>query len=73
MLERQRLGLTEGVAVLLDEGAATYWELEHQRTLYGATRPELAELLHDLDTRVATEYETGPRLMRGSSMSGEDT
>lgn len=60
MLERQRLGLTEGVAVLLDEGAATYWELEHQRVLYGATRPELTELLHDLDTRVANEYEEGP-------------
>ena len=73
MLERQRLGLTRGVAVLIDEGAATYWELEHLRVLYGATRPELAELLHDLDTRVATEYETGPRLVRGSFMSGEDT
>ena len=73
MRETQRQALVNAVAVLLDEGAATYWELEHQRTLYGATRPELAELLHDLDTRVATEYETGPRLMRGSSMSGEDT
>lgn len=57
MLERQRLGLTEGVAVLLDEGAATYWELEHLRVLWGATRGELTELLHDLDTRVANEYE----------------
>ena len=57
MLELQRQGLTEGVAVLLDEGAATYWELEHQRTLYGATRGELTELLHDLDTRVANKYE----------------
>lgn len=73
MLERQRQGLVQGVAVLLDEGAATYWELEHQRIVYGATRGELTELLHDLDTRVATEYETGPRLMRGSFMSGEDT
>lgn len=57
MLETQRLGLTEGVAVLLDEGAATYWELEHLRLLWGATRGELTELLHDLDTRVANEYE----------------
>lgn len=57
MLERQRQGLVQGVAVLLDEGAATYWELEHQRTLYGATVPELVEILHDLDTRVANEYE----------------
>lgn len=72
MIERQRLGLTEGVAVLLDEGAATYYELEHQRLLWGATRGELTELLHDLDTRVANEYETGPRLVRGSSTSRED-
>ena len=57
MLDRQRLGLTEGVAVLLDEGAATYWELEHQRIVYGATRGELTELLHDLDTRAANQYE----------------
>ena len=57
VLERQRLGLTEGVAALLDEGAATYWELEHLRLLWGATRDELTELLHDLDTRVANEYE----------------
>lgn len=47
----------QGVADLLDEGAATYHELEHQRVLYGATRGELTELLHDLDTRVANEYE----------------
>ena len=73
MLDRQRLGLTEAVAVLLDEGAATYWELEHLRVLWGATRGELTELLHDLDTQVANEYETGPRPVRGSSMSGEDT
>ena len=73
MYERQRQALVNAGAALLDEGAATFWELEHQRVLYGATRPELAELLHDLDTRVATEYETGPRLMRGSFMSGEDT
>ena len=73
MREAQRQALVKAVAVLLDEGAATYWELEHRRILYGATRPELAELLYDLDTRVATEYETEPRLMRGSSMSGEDT
>ena len=57
MLERQRQGLVQGVAVLLDEGAATYWELEHQRIVYGATRDELTEILHDLDTRVANQYE----------------
>ena len=73
MREHQRQSLVKAVAALIDSGHATFWELEHQRTLYGATRPELAELLHDLDTRVATEYETGPRLMRGSFMSGEDT
>ena len=57
MRETQRQALVNAVAVLLDEGAATYWELENQRTLWGATRPELAELLHDLDTRVANQYE----------------
>ena len=72
MREYQRLGLTEGVAVLLDEGAATYWELEHLRLLWGATRDELTELLHDLDTRVANEYETGPRPVRGSSAHEEE-
>ena len=60
MREYQRLGLTEGVAVLLDEGAATYYELEALRVLWGATRGELTELLHDLDPRVANEYEEGP-------------
>ena len=57
MLETQRLGLTEGVAVLLDEGVATYWELEHLRLLWGATREEVTEILRNLDTRVANEYE----------------
>lgn len=57
MLERERQGLVQDVVALLDEGAATYWELEHLRLLWGATRDELAELLHDLDTRVANEYE----------------
>ena len=57
MLEHQRQALVEGVAVLLDEGAATYYELEHLRVLWGATRDELTELLHDLDTRAAKEYE----------------
>lgn len=73
MREYQRQALLNAVDVLLDEGAATYWELEHLRLLWGATRGELTEILHDLDTRVATEYETGPRLVRGSFMSGEDT
>jgi|GEM_PF-6597765 len=72
MLETQRQALVKAVAVLLDEGAATYWELEHQRVLYGATRDELTELLHDLDTRVANEYETGPRPVRGSSTHEEE-
>lgn len=57
MLETQRLGLTEGVAALLNEGAATYWELEALRVLWGARRDELTEILHNLDTRVANEYE----------------
>ena len=57
MREQQRAALTKCVAVLLDEGAVTYWELEHLRVLYGATRDELTELLHNLDTRVANEYE----------------
>lgn len=57
MLETQRQALVNAVAVLLDEGAATYYELEHLRLLWGATPDELAELLHDLDTRVANEYE----------------
>lgn len=72
MLERQRQGLTESVAALLGEGAATYYELEHLRLLWGATRDELTELLHDLDTRVANEYETGPRPVRGSSTHEEE-
>lgn len=57
MRDHQRQGLTVGVAALLDEGAATYWEMEHQRVMWGATRDELTELLHNLDTRAANEYE----------------
>ena len=57
MLEIQRQGLTEGVAALLDEGAATYYELEHLRLLWGATRDELIETLHNLDTQAAHDYE----------------
>lgn len=57
MREQQRQALVNAVAALLDEGAATYWELEHQRIVYGATRDELTELLHDLDTQVAHQYE----------------
>lgn len=71
MLERQRQGLVQDVAGLLDEGAVTPWELEHLRLLWGATRDELTELLHDLDTRAANEYETGPRPVRGSSTREE--
>ena len=72
MYERQRQALVNAVAALLDEGAATFWELEHQRIVYGATRGELTELLHDLDTQAANKYETGPRPVRGSSMLEED-
>lgn len=72
MRELQRQALVNAVAALLDEGAATYHELEHLRLLWGATRDDLAELLHDLDTRAANEYETGPRPVRGSSMSEEE-
>lgn len=57
MLERQRQALVKAVVALIDSGHATFWELEHQRVLYGATRPELTELLHDLDTRAANQYE----------------
>ena len=57
MREAQRQSLVKAVAALIDSGHATFWELEHQRTLYGATRPELAELLHDLDTQAAHQYE----------------
>lgn len=57
MLERQRLGVTEGVAALLDEGAATYYELEALRVLWGARRDELIETLHNLDTQAAHDYE----------------
>lgn len=72
MREHQRQALVKAVAALLDEGAATYWELEHLRVLYGATRGELTELLHDLDTRAANEYENEPRHVRGSSTPRED-
>ena len=72
MREAQRQSLVKAVAALLDEGAATFWELEHQRIVYGATRGELTELLHDLDTQAANKYETGPRPVRGSSMLEED-
>lgn len=57
MRDQQRQGLTEGVAALLDEGAATYWELEHQRILYGATRDELTEVVANLDHHAAAAYE----------------
>ena len=70
--EPQRVALTRAVAALLDEDAATYWALEHQRTLWGATRPELVEILHGLDTRAAHDYQLESRLVRGSSTSRED-
>lgn len=72
MHEPQRVALTRAVAALLDEGAATYWELEHLRLLWGATRDELTETLHNLDTQTAHEYETGPRPVRGSSTPEEE-
>lgn len=55
--EHQRQSLVRAVAALIDSGHATYWELEHQRIVYGATRDELTELLHDLDTQAANKYE----------------
>ena len=63
MREHQRQALVKAVVALIDSGHATFWELEHQRTLYGATRPELTELLHDLDTRVANQYEEAEHAM----------
>ena len=63
MRERQRQSLVSAVAALLDEGAATYWGLEHLRLLWGATRGELTELLHDLDTQAANEYEEAKHAM----------
>lgn len=57
MREQQRAALTERVAAILDEGAATYWELEHQRVLYGATHDELTEIVANLDGAAAREYE----------------
>ncbi|MDO4919914.1 hypothetical protein [Kocuria sp.] len=57
MLDQQRVQLTRAVAVLLDEDAATVPNLEHQRVLYGATRAELVEILHGLDTQAAHDYE----------------
>lgn len=64
MREHQRQGLTERVAALLDEGAATYWELEHQRILYGATRGELTEVVANLDGAAAVAYQSacGPTM-----------
>ena len=49
--------LVNAVAALLDEGAATYWELEHQRLLYGATRGELTEVVANLDGTAAVAYQ----------------
>lgn len=57
MRNQQRQGLTEGVAALLDEGAATYWELEHQRVLWGATRVDLTEVVANLDGAAAVAYQ----------------
>lgn len=57
MRDQQRQGLTAGVAALLDEGAATYWELEHQRVMWGATRDELTEVVANLDGAAAVAYQ----------------
>lgn len=58
MRDHQRQGLTVGVAALLDESAATYWELEHQRLLFGATRDELTEVVANLDGAAAVAYQS---------------
>lgn len=57
MREQQRSALTERVAGILDEPAPHAVFLEHARTLYGATRDELVEVVVNLDHHVATEYQ----------------
>lgn len=57
MREQQRAALTERVAAILDEPAPHAVFLEHARTLYGATRDELVEVVANLDHHAATEYQ----------------
>ena len=57
MREYQRHALTERVAGILDEPAPHAVFLEHARTLYGATRDELTEIVANLDGAAAAEYE----------------
>lgn len=57
MREYQRQALTERVAGILDEPAPHAVFLEHARTLYGATRDELVEVVANLDHHAAAAYE----------------
>lgn len=57
MREYQRQALTERVAAILDEPAPHADYLEAARTLYGATRAELVEVVANLDHHAAAAYE----------------
>ena len=57
MLERQRLGLVEGCAKLIDSGNVSAADIEHQRVLWGATCEEVVESLHNIDTAIALAYD----------------
>lgn len=57
MLERQRMGLVEGCAQLIDSGSVGAADIEHLRVLWGATHEDAVESLHNIDTEVALAYE----------------
>lgn len=57
MLERQRMGLVEGCAQLIDSGSVSAADIEHLRVLWGATYEDAVESLHNIDTEVALAYE----------------
>lgn len=57
MREQQRAALTERVAAILDEPAPHADYLEAARTLYGATRDELTEVVANLDGAAAVAYQ----------------
>lgn len=57
MKQFQRMMLTERVAGILDEPAPHADYLEAARTLYGATRAELVEVVVNLDHHAAAAYE----------------
>lgn len=57
MLERQRMGLVEGCAQLIDSGSVSAADIEHLRVLWGATHEDAVESLHNIDTEVALAYE----------------